>query len=122
MKVKLWQTWAILAAAGWLYFSPFFLGFAQLSQPAAALAWVCAVVLTISASEALVIPDPIEEWVDTIVGVALMVGPWVFQFSSQTTAAINSVVVGALVTVFAISALMRELKEHVPGHHWPAKV
>jgi hypothetical protein len=43
MKIELWQDWALLAAAVWLYVSAFVLGIGTLSHPAAALAWTCAV-------------------------------------------------------------------------------
>jgi hypothetical protein len=116
MRVKHWQDWVILAAAVWLYISPFVLGFGRLSHPAAALAWVCAVALTISASEALVMPDPIEQWADMIAALALMAGPWLFGFRAEIGAAANSVIVGAFVAVIATAALLRDRRQHLAAH------
>jgi hypothetical protein len=118
MRVDLWQDWVILAAAAWLFFSPFVLGFATLSHPAAWVAFVCGIALFISASEALVVPDSLEEFVNGGVGVALIVSPWLAGFSADAVATSNSVVVGLLVTGFAIAALVRDLQSHVTGHHW----
>lgn len=108
MRIRLWQDWAILVAAAWLYVSPFVFGIASLTHPATMLAWGCAVVLMVSASEALVVPDPVEEWVDVVAALALMAGPWVFGFSTQAGPAINSFVVGLAVLGLAVSALIRE--------------
>lgn len=109
-ELKPWQDWAILGAASWLYLSPFAFGIATLSHPAATVSWACAVVLMVSASEALAVPDPVEEWMDLIVGVALAASPWLLDFSDEKLPAINSVVVGLFVTLCAISALGRARK------------
>lgn len=121
MKVKLWQDWVLLVAAAWLFAAPFVLGFAALSHPAAVVAWVCAIVLFVSASEALVVPDAIEEWVDSVAGLVLMISPWVLGFSGEPLAAWNSVTVGLVVVACAISALARDLRTAVAGHHGMAK-
>lgn len=110
MKLKPWQDWVILGAASWLYVSPFAFGIATLSHPAAMVSWACAVVLMVSTSEALAFPDPVEEWMDGIVGVALMASPWLLDFSDEKLPAGNSVLVGLVVTLCAISALGRDRK------------
>ncbi len=121
MKGKLWQDWVILAASGWLFFSPFILGFATLTHPAAWVAFVCAIALFVSASEALVVPDALEEWVDGGVAIAMIASPWVLGYGGDTVPAVNAVVVGLLVLGFAVSALVRDLQTHVTGHHWAAR-
>ena len=118
MKGKLWQDWFILAASGWLFFSPIILGYATLSHPAAWVAFVCATVLFLSASEALVVPDMLEEWVDGGIGIALMASPAFLDFRGDTAAAVNTFVVGMSVTVFATLALIRDIDTSVAGHHW----
>lgn len=117
MANKLWQDWVILAAAFWLFISPFVLGFATLESAPAWVAFAVALALFVSASEALVIPDPIEEWVDGAAGLLLVASPWVFAFSAATIVAWNHVAVGLIVTACAISALIRDVKLKVPGHH-----
>lgn len=120
MKVKLWQDWVILVAAAWLFVSPFVLDYAVLADPASWVAWACSVVLFVSASEALVIPDAIEEWVDGLAGLLLVVSPWVFGFAREMVPAVNAVVTGTVVVFCAMSALIRDRKMGAPGHHWPA--
>lgn len=108
LRIRLWQDWAILAASLWLYASPFVFGKASLAHPSTMLAWGCAVVLMVSASEALAMPDPLEEWVDVAAALALMAGPWVLGYSGQPGPAINSFVVGLAVLGLAVSALIRD--------------
>lgn len=108
MRIKHWQDWVVLAAAAWLYASPFVLGIASLKNPATMLAWICAVVLMISAIEAITVPDVLEEWVDIVAGVALVLGPWVLGFSENAAATGNSVLVGLLVIAMAVSVLVLE--------------
>lgn len=107
-KIKHWQDWVILAAAAWLYVAPFVLKIASLQNPATVLSWVCAVVLMISAAEAMTVPDVIEEWVDVVAGAALVVGPWVLGFSADGAATANSVAVGLVVISCAVSVLGNE--------------
>jgi hypothetical protein len=48
--------------------------------------------------------------------VALMASPWLLGFNPEPVASMNAVAVGTVVTVCAISALIRDLRLHVPGH------
>ncbi len=117
MKGKLWQDWIILAASAWLFFSPFILGFATLSHPAAWVAFVCSIALYVCASEALVVPDALEEWVDGGVGLAMIVSPWALGYGAELLPTLNAVIVGLLVVGFAVSALVRDLQASAPPVH-----
>lgn len=110
MKYKLWQDWVILAAAAWLFVSPFALGFASFDHPAAWVAIVLSVFLFASAAEALVVPDQLEEWVDIAIGFAIMVSPWIFEFKSQAAPSLDFVAVGFVVTICAMGALGRDMQ------------
>ena len=119
-NIDVWQDWVILAVSSWLFFSPFVLGFATLSNPAAWVAFVCGIALFVSASEALVVPDSLEEFVNGGVGIAMVASPWLAGYSADVVATANSVIVGLLVSGLAIAALVRDLQSHVTGHHWAA--
>ena len=71
--------------------------------------------LMVSVSEALTVPDPVEDWMDGIVGVVLMASPWLLDFSDERLPAVNSIVVGLAVTVCAVSALGRARKANAHG-------
>lgn len=119
-NIDVWQDWVILAVSGWLFFSPFVLGFATLSDPAAWVAFVCGIALFVSASEALVVPDSLEEFVNGGVGLAMIASPWVAGYSANGAATANAVLIGLLVLGLAADAMVRDLQTHVTGHHWAA--
>lgn len=111
MKIKFWQDWIILATAVWMFFSPFVLDYASASQPAAWLAWILSVCLIVSATEAVVFEDELGEWLDSSLGIALMVTPTALGFAGESALAINFVISGMIVTVCAISALLRDRRK-----------
>ena len=108
MKSKFWQDWIILFCAVWLFFSPFILDFANLAFPAPWVAWILAVLLALSASEAVRFADEIGEWLDLGIGAALMLAPLTFGFEFFALPAANFEVVGLVVVACAISAAMRD--------------
>jgi SPW repeat len=110
MSNKFWQDWVMLAAAIWLFLSPFVLGFASATHPAAWFAWILSVFLIISVSEAIAFTDEIGEWLDSAIGLALLVAPMTLGLHVDSAPAINSVAVGLIVTACAISALIRDRK------------
>ena len=104
-KSRSWQGWTLLGCGAWLLVSLFVLDLMPPTTPAAILVAVCGMVLLVSASEAMVMPDPLEEWIDLVAGIALMSGA----FLGDPAASINAVAVGAVVTVCAFTALHRDL-------------
>jgi SPW repeat len=100
--------WIVLAAAVWLCISPLAFGTARLSNPATVLAWSCGIVLLLSGTEALTVPDVVDEWVDIVTGTVLVAGPWVLDFDGNAALATNSVAVGVLVTATAVVGLVRD--------------
>ncbi|MGZ5036173.1 MAG: SPW repeat protein [Usitatibacter sp.] len=108
MKLAFRFDWIVLASAIWLYASPFVFGTATLAYPATALAWVCAVALLVSSSEALTVPDVVEQWMDVVVGLALVAGPWLLGFDGDSVPATNSVIVGIVVCACAIAGVIRD--------------
>jgi hypothetical protein len=107
-KTRAWQDWVLLACGAWLLVSLFALRLMPPNNPAAILFAVCGMVLVVSASEAMVVPDPLEEWIDLVAGVALMTGA----FLGDPAVAANALIVGAIVTASAFSALRRDLHHH----------
>src|SRR4051794_34821407 len=107
MKTGRWQDWTILAAAVWLYASPFAFHTASLANPLTAATWMCATALIASACEAVTFPDPIEEWVHIIAGVALVGAPFVLSPAAMPSTSLNSVLVGLVVAACGASALRR---------------
>jgi hypothetical protein len=71
--------------------------------PAAAAwnAWIVGVVITALAIWAIVKFADWQDWLTGILGVWLIIAPWVLGFSSLTAAAWNQVIVGLLVVALA---------------------
>ena len=116
MNGKFWQDWVIMAAAAWLLVSPFVLGFASFGHPAAWVAIVLAVFLFASATEALVVPDTIEDWVDIAIALAIIGSPWIFEFKREAAPSLTFVGVGFVVTICAMAALGRDMQEEARQH------
>ena len=119
MKIRDWQEWVILFAAVWLFAAPLAFGYARMNHPGAMLAWGASVALFISATEALVLPDIFEEWVDLFCAVALLSGPWILGFSGDRLATYNAIGIGTVVLVCTLSAFRRDLPKKGTGEKYP---
>lgn len=100
---RYWQDWANLAVGVWLFVSPWVLGYADL-RSAAWDSWLMGVVVAAVSAAALILFAPWQEWVNVIMGVWLLVAPWVMGFaSSENSAALwNHVAVGLVVGGLAL--------------------
>ena len=113
-----WQDRIEIGAGLWLCLSPLVLG---LPESAAWCAVVVGVGVILLASEDLFLPTQIDDWGNVLLGIGLMVSPWVWSYADHTYAMLNAVVMGLLVTLMSGWALERVLylkykvwKEH---HH-----
>ncbi len=104
--MKRWQDWANLVLGVWLILSPWLLGFS--GTPAAT--WNAVVVGVVVALMALLHlrGGPMwEEWLNVLLGVWLILSPWLLGFSGVGNAMWNALIVGVLVGALALS-LTRE--------------
>lgn len=104
--MKRWQDWANLVLGVWLILSPWLLGFS--ATPAAT--WNAVVVGVVVALMALLHlrGGPMwEEWLNVLLGVWLILSPWILGYSGMGNAVWNALIVGVLVGVLALS-LTRE--------------
>jgi hypothetical protein len=107
-----WRDWVMLVLGAWLFFSPWILGFAGAAPAGAAEAvtgpamnawnaWVVGAVIAVLAIWAIAAFAEWLDWVNGILGVWLVVAPWVLGFGGLAAAAWNHVIVGLLVLAFA---------------------
>ena len=108
MKPKRWQNWVNVVLGAWLVVSPWVLGFAEERTPAV-VAWSMGAAVIVFAILGVRVQDAWEEAITLVLGVLLMGAPWALEFADQRTATANVAVSGALVTVFAIWAMLRDL-------------
>ena len=98
-----WQDWVNLVLGIWLILSPWILGFS--GTPAAM--WNAVIVGVVVGLMALMHlrGGPLwEEWVNVVLGIWLILSPWILGFSGMANALWNAVIVGVLVGALALSA------------------
>ncbi len=88
--------------AGILVVSPWLLGFRS-ETPAATSAWVGGALAGIVAIAAMAKLHEWEEWANLVVGLGILISPWLLSFSSHAAAMWMHVMVGGAIA--AVSAL-----------------
>lgn len=90
------QDWVNLVLAVCLFVSPWALGFAVETVPAWN-AWIVGVVLAALAVATLAAFAEWEEWANLVLGLWLIISPWLLEFAPNVNAMWTHVVLGALV-------------------------
>lgn len=115
-----WQDWANVVLAILLFISPWVFQFAGApaagetggavgSSAAAWNAWLCALVVAGLAVAALLRFFEWEEWLNGLIGLWIMVSPWILGFSAMAAAMWSAVVLGALI---AIASFWKAVEAH----------
>lgn len=89
-----------LILAAFLFLSPWIFGFGS-DHAAAPNAWLSGIMIGLVAIAALTKFAEWEEWINLILGLWVLVSPWVLSFAAQTTARSTHVIVGLIVAVLA---------------------
>lgn len=111
MNTRRWQDWVILVAGLWLIFSPFWLASYAVAGSAALNSVVVGVLLVAASWIALARPRPWEEWVNVVLGVWLVVAPFVLGFQDAAAVTLNHIVIGVIVVGDAMIVLARSRGE-----------
>lgn len=106
-----WRDWVMLVLAVWLFLSPWVLGFAApmvaAGEAAAGFtsaawnAWILGVVIAVLSLWAAFQFAEWHDWVTGVLGVWLVVSPWIVGFTALGAALWNTVVVGLLILALA---------------------
>lgn len=96
MEGKKSQDWLNLVLAICLFISPWIIGFAAETAPAWN-AWIVGVVLGVMAVATLAAFAEWEEWVSVVLGLWLIVSPWLLGFMANWHAMATHVILGVLV-------------------------
>jgi hypothetical protein len=107
-----WRDWVMLVLAVWLFLSPWILGFAGAplvegeavaGGPGVAAwnAWIVGIVIGALAIWAVYSFAEWHDWANGVLGVWLVIAPWVLGFAAVSAAVWNHVVVGLLIVVAA---------------------
>jgi hypothetical protein len=116
MRTRRWQDGANLLLGVWLFVSPWLLGAVlthaeaeRYAGSAAALnAHVLGVALVAFAALAAYMPRAWQEAVNTVLGVWLVIAPFVLEFQGMPRLALLTVLIGILATAFAIWAMFND--------------
>ena len=101
-----WQDWANLCLGSWIFVSPWALDY--VGTTAAWNAYVMGAGIVVFALIAAYMPKAWEEIINMLLGIWLVVSPFVLAFDSMTMVALHTVLVGILATAFAIWAMSNE--------------
>ena len=88
-----------LILGGWLFLTPWIFGFA--SGAAGWNAWILGIAIAVVAIAALSAFADWEEWVNLVLGLWVLVSPWVLNFQANATAMHTHVIIGIIVAVLA---------------------
>ena len=106
VSTKRWQDWVNLTLGVWLFISPWALGYAN--STAAWNAYVLGAAIVVFAAAAAYMPHAWEEVVNSLLGVWLIASPFVLGFSGATVVALHTVIIGLLITAFALWAMFSD--------------
>ena len=106
MNARRWQDRANLVLGAWIFCSPWVLSYE--GTGAAWNAYVIGAGIVVFALIAARMPHAWEEIITMLLGVWLVVSPFVLGFAAMTGIALHTVVVGILATAFAIWAMSND--------------
>ncbi len=109
MNRQRWQDWLVALVGVWVFLTPWVLPY---FFPALAVTgaigwshWVVGLAMAASGLAAVFAYQIWEEWADVVLGVWLVLSPWVLGFASITELTWNAVIAGALAVILSASAL-----------------
>ena len=121
MKIsfKRWQDWGNLLLGAWLFVSPWVMQYPAEMPSAMWNAHVLGAAIVIFAAFAVYMPRVWEEGINTVLGVLMIISPWVLQFASYRNVTTNAIVVGLLVAAFAVWAMVHDktVEKWLHEHH-----
>jgi hypothetical protein len=121
MEVKHWQDRVTVLLGVWILISPVVLGFAPGQPDVMWNSWFIGVVmLIVSAGRAVAeVPKVWQEAANLILGIWLVVSPWVLGFAGRASARNCTVVAGVLVLAVSLwtTILDMDVRKWMQGHH-----
>jgi len=110
-----YQDWVNLACGVLLFISPWVLRFSG-DMMATRSAWITGVVVAIFAVAALVQFAEWEEWISLLLGVWMIVAPWVVSFSTVGVAVAAFVILGIVVALASMSEIWQVRHPQAMAH------
>ena len=92
-----WQDWLDMVAGLWLAVSPWILDFSDSGPAATQNALIVGIAIAVLSALTFLAYHIIEEWIDVVLGLWLIVSPWVLSASNDAVVVANFVIVGGIV-------------------------
>src|SRR5215469_3206572 len=92
-----WEDWVDMVLGVWLAVSPWILGFSESDPAATRNALIIGIAVAALSALTFLAYSVIEEWVDVVLGLWLIVSPWILSSAGNGAVAADFVIVGALV-------------------------
>jgi len=89
-----------LLLAVWLFLSPWVVGFAGV-MPAAWTAWLSGIAIAVFAIAALAAFAEWEEWINLILGIWVLISPWIVHVASQHRPTVTLLLTGLAIAIIA---------------------
>lgn len=108
MKKANWQNWTNIVLGVWCFITPWIVTNKMSHEGAKMMswnAWIVGAAIVVVAWAALLELKPWEEWMNLVLGIWLIVTPWIFGFVQDRTSLWNSVLTGFAVAVISGLAL-----------------
>ena len=100
-----WQDWVNLVLGAWLFISPWVIGFYSQMPGQSWNFFVIGAAMAVFAIVGLNVYSLWEEWVNLVLGIWMVISPWIVGYSGTVAARDDSIIVGVVVGVLAIWAL-----------------
>ena len=102
-----WQDWLMLIFGAWVFFSPFWMpAYASRGDAAAWNSYIFGAIAFSLAWSALATKQLWEEWLNLIIGIWLIIAPFLLRFySAEPGAGWNQIILGLLMGIDAIWVL-----------------
>jgi hypothetical protein len=108
MAEKRWPDVTNTILGLWLALSPWIMGYAVSPNAAAGAAWILGAGIVVFSGIALYLPEIWEEGLTVLLGLCVSASPWALSYANQPSPTANAVAVGALVTLLALWARLRD--------------
>lgn len=120
VAMKKWQEWINLLLGLWMLLAPMALDFAHDHQRTAMwTAWTWGVATLVYTETANYLRQSFKEGIHILLGLALMVSPWLCSYAEHARPTNNAIVIGLVTTVLAVwtVALEMDLRRWLREHH-----
>lgn len=115
MKQNRWQDWTNVLLGTWLVLAPF-VGIGVASDAASINSFVIGAAVVVIAFAAIIRADPWKEYTNLVLGLWLIIAPFVFSFTNLAGPTFNQIVVGLLVGGVALAAVLQKTPTAGQGH------